>query len=100
MDYIVVMKAADNVATCLTDLAAGQIAQVSIGGKRQSVTLRSDIPFGHKIALVGITKGGEVLKYAEVIGVASQPIAAGEHVHVHNVESIRARGDKTTGHKT
>jgi altronate dehydratase small subunit len=93
MDTIVVMKAADNVATCLKNLAAGQIAEVSIDGQRQSVKIRGDIPFGHKIALVDIAKGGDVLKYAEVIGIASQSIAAGEHVHVHNVESVRARGD-------
>ena len=94
MDTIVVMKSSDNVATCLTDLAANQVAEVKLDGQRQSVTLKNDIPFGHKIALVDIAQGGKVLKYAEVIGVASQPIAAGEHVHVHNVESIRARGDK------
>jgi altronate dehydratase small subunit len=94
MDAIVVMKAVDNVATCLIYLEAGQIAEVTANGKRMSVTPKSDIPFGHKIALVDIAAGGEVLKYAEVIGIASQPIAAGEHVHVHNVESIRARGDK------
>jgi altronate dehydratase small subunit len=94
MDTIVVMKSSDNVATCLKDLPADQVAEVKLDGQRQSVTLKNDIPFGHKIALVDIPQGGEVLKYAEVIGVASQPIAAGEHVHVHNVESIRARGDK------
>ena len=94
MDTIVVMKASDNVATCLKDLAANQLAEVKLDGHRQSVTLQNDIPFGHKIALVDIAQGDEVLKYAEVIGVASQPITAGEHVHVHNVESIRARGDK------
>ena len=94
MHTIVVMKAVDNVATCLTDLEAGQIAEVAADGKPMSLTLKNDIPFGHKIALLDIAAGGKVLKYAEVIGIASQPIAAGEHVHVHNVESIRARGDK------
>ena len=94
METIVVMKSTDNVATCLKNLEAGQTADVSVGGKRRSVTLKADIPFGHKIAISEIAKGGEVLKYAEVIGVASQVIAAGEHVHIHNVESIRARGDK------
>lgn len=97
MDTVVLMKPADNVATCLKDLAAGQVAEVSLNQKRQVVTLRNDIPFGHKIALVDIAKGDDVLKYAEVIGVASQPIAAGEHVHIHNVESIRARGDIARG---
>jgi altronate dehydratase small subunit len=41
-----------------------------------------------------------VIKYAEVIGVASRPISVGEHVHVHNVESVRARGDKTVGEQS
>jgi altronate dehydratase small subunit len=94
MQTVVVMKAGDNVATCLKDLAAGDTAQVSIAGAEMSIVLKNDIPFGHKIALKDIDTGGNVLKYAEVIGVASCPIAAGEHVHIHNVESIRARGDK------
>jgi len=42
-----------------------------------------------------IAEGSKITKYAETIGIASQPIAAGEHVHVHNVESVRARGDKS-----
>ena len=94
MDTTVVMKANDNVATCLKDLTAGETAEMTIDGKRTSVVLRDAIPFGHKFALVDIARGDEVLKYAEIIGVACQPIAAGEHVHVHNVESVRARGDK------
>ena len=94
MDKTVVMKPADNVATCLADMRAGETATYAVGGETKSVTLKDDIPFGHKIALADIGAGGDVLKYAEIIGVASQAIAAGEHVHVHNVESVRARGDK------
>lgn len=94
MDTIVVMKPVDNVATCLKDMSAGQSADVNVDGNRRSVTLASDIPFGHKIALIDIAKGAQILKYAEVIGLAAEAIGAGEHVHVHNVESVRARGDK------
>ena len=97
MDSVVTMKSVDNVATCLKDMAAGQVAEAVAEGSTRAVTLRNDIPFGHKIALCDIAKGDEVVKYAEVIGVASKAIAAGEHVHVHNVESIRARGDKSAG---
>ncbi|MGI9478829.1 MAG: UxaA family hydrolase [Hyphomicrobiaceae bacterium] len=100
MDTIVVMKSEDNVATCLKDMAAGHVAEATVGGATRSVTLKNDIPFGHKIALCDIAKGDEVLKYAEIIGIASAAIAAGEHVHVHNVESIRARGDKVPGDGT
>jgi galactarate dehydratase len=53
-----------------------------------SVTSLSNIPFGHKIALRDIPKGDLVKKYGQVIGVASAPIAGGEHVHVHNLEML------------
>lgn len=95
MDKTVVMKAADNVATCLADMRAGEEATVEIDATRRSVTLQDDIPFGHKVALTDIPAGEDIVKYAEIIGLASKPIAAGEHVHIHNVESVRARGDKS-----
>ena len=94
MDKTVVMKATDNVATCLADMRKGEEAVVKIDADTRSVTLKGDIPFGHKVALTDIAAGGEITKYAETIGIASHPIAAGEHVHIHNVESVRARGDK------
>lgn len=51
------------------------------------------VPQGHKVALADIPAGGEVRKYGAVIGRATAPIRAGEHVHVHNIESTRLRGD-------
>lgn len=43
------------------------------------------IPSGHKIATVAIPTGGEVRKYAQLIGYAAADIAPGDHVHTHNV---------------
>ncbi|TGN68236.1 altronate dehydratase [Paracoccus liaowanqingii] len=43
------------------------------------------IPAGHKIALCPIAAGEPVLKYGQVIGTATQAIAAGAHVHVQNL---------------
>ena len=94
MQRAVAMKSADNVATCLTDLQAGDVEKVTVDGAQATIEIKNDIPFGHKIALIDIAAGDVVIKYAEVIGVASRSIAKGEHVHVHNVESVRARGDK------
>ncbi|WP_197284402.1 SAF domain-containing protein [Bacillus sp. JCM 19041] len=51
------------------------------------------IAFGHKFALVNIKKGTDIFKYGEIIGIASSDIDAGEHVHIHNVEGKRGRGD-------
>ena len=54
------------------------------------------IPFGHKIAIVRIGRNELVLKYGEVIGEATEPIEEGEHVHVHNVKSLRVRVETKT----
>jgi altronate dehydratase small subunit len=52
------------------------------------------IRFGHKFAIRAIGRGEAIIKYGEPIGLATQDIAAGRHVHVHNLESTRGRGDK------
>lgn len=68
------------------------VAVLPEGGREGALTaagvlLRADIAPGHKIALRDIGQGERVLKYGFPIGVASRPISAGEHVHVHNVRS-------------
>lgn len=56
--------------------------------------MKEDVKFGHKFAIKDIKKGEHVIKYSESIGTATKDISIGEHVHVHNVESDRGRGDK------
>ncbi|MEN9774915.1 MAG: hypothetical protein RL322_1985 [Pseudomonadota bacterium] len=51
---------------------------------RDGLLLRGRIPFGHKAASRPIASGEPIIKYGVPIGVATQSIAAGEHVHVHN----------------
>lgn len=75
------VNAGDSVAVALQDLAAGYA--VAIDGRE--VILCNDVPKGHKIALTDIKPGDEVIKLGFSIGRASQDIAAGEHVHVHNL---------------
>jgi len=50
-----------------------------------TVTVR--LPIGHKVAARAIAAGEKILKYGAPIGSATAPIAAGEHVHTHNVQS-------------
>ena len=69
----------DNVAVALQALAAGET--------HQGVTLAQDIPAGHKFALCDIPEGGNIIKYANPIGHATQPIAVGTWVHTHNVKT-------------
>lgn len=68
----------DNVAIALVDLHAGEkIAHDCV--------LTMDIMAGHKFALVSLADGAPVIKLGHLIGVASRPIAAGAHVHSHNL---------------
>ncbi|WP_306475356.1 UxaA family hydrolase [Fredinandcohnia onubensis] len=96
----IVMSEVDNVATLLQAIESGDVAQFILNGEKQELMLKQAIPFGHKIAIKSISKGENVVKYGQVIGAASTDITPGEHVHVHNIEGIRGRGDKAKGEKT
>jgi len=89
----VVINSRDNVAVALVALHAGENATVAIDNRFIDVSLRQDVPFGHKFAITNIALHGEVYKYGESIGRSTAPIQQGEYVHVHNVESERGRGD-------
>lgn len=85
----------DNVATAIADLKAGNIITVNRQNGAVEVSLTQDIPLGHKFALKDIRRGGTVVKYGEKIGRAKNNIHKGEHAHVHNVEGLRGRGDRS-----
>ncbi|HET7728856.1 MAG TPA: altronate dehydratase family protein [Usitatibacter sp.] len=53
---------------------------------KEGVVCRERIPAGHKVATRAIAAGEPVRRYSQIIGFATQPIAAGAHVHVHNLE--------------
>jgi hypothetical protein len=86
---VIVITPRDNVATALEPLEPGRV--IDVGGEVMTVT--QPIPRGHKIALRSIASGEAVLKYGSAIGTATADIAAGSHVHTHNVASARGRGD-------
>ena len=89
MNPAIVISAQDNVATALEALAAGQTIQAGAA----ALAIVEAIPRGHKVALRDIREGEVVVKYGSAIGHASADIASGTHVHTHNVESDRGRGD-------
>lgn len=78
MDYIKIGKS-DNVAVALTELECGTEAL--------GVTLRENIPAGHKFATAKIEEGENIIKYSSPIGHASKSIAPGEWVHTHNTKT-------------
>ena len=90
---LMVMNKKDNVATAVVGLFQGDIIEVKVADKRISFELLDKIPFGHKVALKDIAANSEVLKYGQVIGMTNKDVKQGQHVHVHNTDSKRGRGD-------
>jgi altronate dehydratase small subunit len=91
--HTVMMKPEDKVAVALAEIPAGTLLNVICQGIEFPVELLEAIEFGHKFAVVPIEAGEDIIKYGEVIGAAVRPIRQGEHVHVHNLEGKRGRGD-------
>lgn len=77
------LHADDNVLVCRTRAPAG--TQVEIDG--HTVVLTENINVGHKIARCALKSGDKVLKYGAPIGSMIMDIAAGGHVHMHNMKS-------------
>lgn len=75
----------DSVAVAVDDLPAG----VEVDGL--SVRTQAAVPTGHKIAIHDHAAGDAVIRYGQMIGRATAPIAIGEHVHSHNL----AMGDQS-----
>ena len=70
----------------MRDLEAGELLPVA----DTIVTVVQGVPKGHKIAVASISAGAPVIKYGFPIGRATVDIAAGEHVHSHNVATALA----------
>ena len=85
------VDAKDNVATTTSIVEAGD--KVEVLSPNGDVILKAEpvekIIFGHKLALRDLETGEEIVKYGEVIGVASRTIKVGEWVHTQNVVSAR-----------
>ena len=85
----ILMDEKDNVATLLADVDKSDVVHVRMGEGSLEVRARSKIAFGHKVAVRKIQKGDNIMKYGEIMGRATQDIEEGDHVHVHNVVSLR-----------
>lgn len=95
---LITLDAADTCATALRDLDAGEAARVQgPAGPLPPLLLRSPIKLGHKAALRAIAAGDLVIKHGQPIGRATAAIAAGDHVHVHNVVSLSREGAAPKG---
>ena len=82
------MDPADNVVTCVNEVAAGETVAYRKGEELLTLTALEDIPYCHKIALTDIPEGGEVIKYGESLGRTSEAIPAGHWVSHNNLFSV------------
>lgn len=84
----------DNIATIFDQVSYGrEVVVIDPKGTKETIKTKNDIPYGHKIAIKEIKKAEHITKYGEDIGTATNNIKIGEHVHVHNLDSLRGRGD-------
>ena len=81
----------DYVGVAVDDIAENEktIGVFMDDGEEISLTSREEIPLGHKIALRNVEKGRRIIEYNEVIGVSTEKILKGDHVHVHNIKSLK-----------
>lgn len=78
------INANDNVAVVLADvLTAGDVVEVD----GQRVVVQQEVARGHKVALVDMCAGQQVVKYGYPIGHLTQAVKAGEWIHTHNLKS-------------
>ena len=75
----------DNVAVALHPVSAGETVRTGGMGSGTAVTAMQDIIQGHKIALVDIKSGEDIIKYGFPIGHALMDIKAGQWIHTHNM---------------
>ena len=93
MKRAIIIDRNDNVASLLSDVKENETIQAQRGDDILEFKVKDPIQFGHKFAVKQIKSGEDVIKYGEVIGRATRDIGQGCHAHVHNIESLRGRGD-------
>ncbi len=77
----------DNVAVVTEPVRKGTTIEYVSGGVPSVMIAATDVPVYHKAATRDIETGEKIIKYGYVIGMATEPIKKGEHVHCHNVVS-------------
>lgn len=83
------LHAGDTVGVVTASATAGTRCLVNGPDGGGELVLATDVPFGHKVAVLPVAAGEVVVKYGQPIGRASEAIAAGSHVHVHNLRGLR-----------
>jgi len=83
----ILINEVDDVATAIADFQKGDVGTFDRNGEIIKVVLIESVPKFHKFAVTDIADHEPVRKYGEVIGVSTQKIRKGSHVHEHNIAS-------------
>jgi (2R)-sulfolactate sulfo-lyase subunit alpha len=81
----------DYVGVATSDISKGEEVVCVFMDKKEEIKVRSksEIPLGHKLALRAVPAKEKVVEYGGIIGIATSNIDVGEHVHTHNLRSLR-----------
>lgn len=84
-----VLRAGDDVAVTKRKVIGGTV----LLWEGKEISVRSDIPAGHKIALQSLKESAPVRKYGQVIGYATTSIEVGEWIHTRNLGFGAGQGE-------
>jgi altronate hydrolase len=88
---LIKLSSDDNILIARLPLTLGQRLEA------EGLTIRAQVPAGHKIAATTIPKGTPIRKYHTVIGFAATDIQPGDHVHTHNIDFVEFERDPEFG---
>ena len=80
---LLLMAPEDNCLITRLDLAAGTLVTID----ERTLALPGAVSLGHKVARHDLRAGEKVLRYGAIIGTLTSAVAAGAHIHTHNLES-------------
>jgi altronate hydrolase len=81
-DVAIRLNTSDHVVVAKKPLPAGTTLRLDDGSL---LRVHSLVPSGHKLALEPVALGQPIRRYGQIIGFATQPVSAGDHVHSHNL---------------
>ncbi|MEV6343201.1 altronate dehydratase family protein [Actinoplanes sp. NPDC051851] len=80
-EVALILRDGDDVAVATRDLAVGETFRHA----GADLTVTAAVPRGHKLALRDLPPGALLIKYGQSIGRTTQEVAAGSHIHSHNL---------------
>jgi len=81
--FLIRIHPEDNIMVLAKSVTAGSPYRV----EGLEYAFEQDLNLGHKVAMRAISAGEKIIKYGVSIGSATRAIQAGEHVHLHNMQS-------------